>query len=321
MFKSGTAALLALAAVFPSISRADAFDRGMDTLWEVLWHQSGTATRVVRWDQDLKVRVYGADAAGHRAHALQALRDVAAEAGLKVIDVSDAADAALQANVSVEIVPDDQLSEKQPCETRLNFASETRIDSVTMQMRASEEWRCAYHESMHVMGVRGHPEGATVLSYFATKVEGLQPLDKAMLRAWYSPSARGGMTPFEMLPILADELVAILPDKARARQSRDRFLARTVREMQSFAQGQGDVPMIVKKCGKSSERGIRYGRMEMSYFLGVAYLQGVSVRRDETQAMSWLQRAANLGSRAALAQLSATGTSLGSAGASLAGRS
>ena len=156
-----------------------------------------------------------------------------------------------------------------------------------------------------MMGVRGHPEGNTVLSYFATQVEGLAPLDKAMLRAWYSPRAHGGMTPFEMLPIMADELVAISPDKKQAAKARDRFLSRTVEEMQSFADGQGDVPMIVKRCGKSTEQGIRYGRMEMSYFLGVAYLQGVSVAKDGAQAMRWLQRAANLGSRGARAQLGA----------------
>jgi len=146
-----------------------------------------------------------------------------------------------------------------------------------------------------------------VLSYFARQVEGLQPLDKAMLRAWYSPKTRGGMTPFEMLPILADQLVAILPNKAQAQQSRDRYLTRTVQEMEAFAQGQGDIPMIVKRCGKSTEQGIRYGRMEMSYFLGVAYLQGASVGRNDTVAASWLQRAANLGSRPALAQLGAAG--------------
>ena len=314
MFKSAAAALLAFAAVFPAVSRADAFDQGMDTLWEVLWHQSGTATRLVRWEQDIKVRVHGTNVAAHKAHVLKALNDVAAEAHVKVTDVSDAPDAAQQANVSIEIVPDSQLSENQPCETRLNFATETRLDSVTTQMREGDESRCAYHEAMHMMGVRGHPEGATVLSYFATQVEGLQPLDKAMLRAWYSPRARGGMTPFEMLPILADQLVAILPDKVQAQQSRDRYLARTVHEMEAFAQGQGDIPMIVKKSGKSTEQGIRYGRMEMSYFLGVAYQQGASVTKDSTQAVSWLQRAANLGSRPALAQL-------GAAGASLAGRS
>ena len=311
MWKSGIAALVALGALSPALAaKPDSFERGMNTMWEALWHQSGTATRVVRWEQDLKVRVYGTNVARHQQHALQALRDAAAEAGLKVIDVSAQPDAETQANVSIEIVPDTQLSAAQPCETRLHFQTENRIDSVTMQMRDSDEWRCAYHESMHVMGVRGHPEGNTVLSYFTTQVEGLMPLDKAMLRAWYSPRARGGMTPFEMLPIMADELVAISADKQQAARARERFLSRTVEEMQSFADGQGDVPTIVKRSGKSTEQGIRFGRVEMSYFLGVAYLQGTSVVKDAALAMRWLQRAASLGSRSAQAQLGASAATL-----------
>ncbi|NML44690.1 hypothetical protein HHL11_13075 [Ramlibacter sp. G-1-2-2] len=75
--------------------------------------------------------------------------------------------------------------------------------------------------------------------------------------------------------------------------------------MQSFANGAGDVPMIVKRSGKSTEEGIRFGRMEMCYFLGVAYLEGASVPPDATLAVRWLQRAANLGSRTAQAKLGA----------------
>lgn len=311
MWKPGVAAVLAAAAFLPSLSHAaDAFERGMNTMWEVLWHQSGTATRLVRWEQDLKVRVYGFNAGAHRAHTLQALRDVAAEAGVKVVDVSDRPDAAQLANVSIEITPDQALSDAQPCETRLQFDTETVIDSVTMQMRNAEAYRCAYHEAMHVMGVRGHPEGDTVLSYFASQVVGLQPLDKVMLRAWYSPQARGGMTPFEVLPLLADELVAVMPDRRQALLSRDRFLARTVGEMEAFCEGRGDVPTIVKRSGKSSDVGVRYGRMEMSYFLGVAYQQGVAVKQDPERAAQWLQRASSLGSRSAQAQL-ATATLAG----------
>jgi hypothetical protein len=281
----------------------------MNTLWEVLWHQSGTATRLVRWEKPIKVRVWGVNVAAHRQHALQALQGVATEAGVQVVDVSNQPDAARQANVSIEITPNTALSDAQPCETRLNFRSETTIDSVTMQMRDSDARRCAWHESMHVMGVRGHPEGDTVLSYFTTQVEGLRPLDKAMLHAWYSPRTRAGMTPFEVLPILADELVAMMPDQPTARQERDRFLARTVGQMQAFAEGQGDVPMIIKRCGKATDIGIRFGRMEMSYFLGVAYQKGASVARDATQAARWLQRAASLGDRGAQVQMGAAGNS------------
>jgi hypothetical protein len=305
MWKSGVTAVLAAAAIGPAFAQADEFEQGVGTMWEVLWHQSGTPTRLVRWDQEIKVRIFGVNLGTHKQHTLQAMRDVAAEAGIKLTDVSDRADAAQVANVSIEITPDSMLEENQPCVTFLNFQTETKIDSAAMQMRSRDAWRCAYHEAMHVMGVRGHPAGKTVLSYFPTKVDGLLPLDRVMLRAWYSPRMRGGMTPFEALPVLADELVLTMPDTLKAAASRDRFYNRTIDQMQAFADGKGDVPMIVKRSGKSTEEGIRFGRMEMSYFLGVAYLEGVTVTQDPNQAVRWLQRAANLGSRTAQARLGA----------------
>ncbi len=307
MWKSGVAALLAAAVAAPCLAQAtDEFESGMNTMWEVLWHQSGTPTRLVRWEQDIKVRIFGVNLAAHKQHTLQALRDVAAESGIRVIDVSDRRDAAQTANVSIEITPNNMLEDNQPCVTFLNFQTETRIDSAAMQMRSRDAWRCAYHEAMHVMGVRGHPAGKTVLSYFPSQVDGLLPLDKAMLHAWYSPRMRGGMTPFEALPVLADELVATMPEPEKAAQARDRFFARTIDQMQAFADGNGDVPMIVKRSGKSTTDGIRFGRMEMSYFLGVAYLEGVTVPQDPEQAVKWLQRAATLGSRTAQVRLGAT---------------
>ena len=63
--------------------------------------------------------------------------------------------------------------------------------------------------------------------------------------------------------------------------------------------------MIVKRSGKSTAEGIRFGRMEMSYFLGIAYLEGATVSQDSMLAVRWLQRAANLGSRNAAARLGA----------------
>lgn len=318
MWKSVIAALLAVAAWSPALAQADEFDQGLGTMWEVLWHQSGTPTRLVRWEQEIRVRVHGVNLKTHKAHTLQAIRDVAAEANVRVVDVSDRADAAAVANLSIEITPDQMLEDFQPCVTFLNFLSETRIDSAAVQMRNKDAWRCAYHEAMHVMGVRGHPAGKTVLSYFPSKVDGLLPLDKAMLRAWYSPRMRGGMTPFEALPVLADELVATMPDKLVATQQRDRFLHGVIDQMQAFANGSGDVPMIVKRSGKATADGIRFGRMEMSYFLGVAYLEGSSVQHNPGEAIRWLQRAATLGSSTAQAKLGAAQARL--IGATSAGR-
>lgn len=301
----GALALLAAAVVSPCYAQSDEFDQGMGTMWEVLWHQSGTPTRLVRWEQDIRVRITGVELATHKAHLLQALKDVATEANIRLTDVSDRSDAAQVANLSVEITPNHMLEDNQPCVTFLNFYSETRIDSAAVQMRAKDAWRCAYHEAMHVMGVRGHPAGKTVLSYFPWKVDALLPLDKVMLRAWYSPRMRGGMTPFEALPVLADELVQTLPDKAAAVQARDRFFRSTIEQMQSFADGQGDVPAVVKRSGKWTVDGIKHGRTEMSYFLGIAYLEGSTVNQDSQQAVRWLQRAASLGNRPAQARLGA----------------
>ena len=305
MRMSGVLALLGALVAGPAFAQADEFDQGIGTLWEVLWHQSGTPTRLVRWEQEMRVRVYGVNLAQHKQHTLEALRNVAAEAGVKIVDVSDRADAAQVANVSVEITPDHMLEDIQPCVTYLNFFTETKIDSAAVQMRSRDAWRCAYHEAMHVMGVRGHPAGKTVLSYFPWKVDGLLPLDKVMLKAWYSPRMRGGMTPFEALPVLADELVATMPDKLAASGARDRFFSRTIEQMQACANGQGDVPAIVKRSGKATNEGVKHGRTEMSYFLGVAYLEGATVQQDPNQAMQWLQRAASLGNRPAQARLGA----------------
>jgi len=284
---------------------ADGFDQGLATLWEVLWHQSGTPTRIVRWENDIRVRIRGLDAQAHREHTLEALRAVTAEAGIKLIDVTDLPEAEQAANLNVEITADNQLEDNQPCVTFLDFRTETRIDSATVQMRSRDAWRCDYHEAMHVMGVRGHPAGQTVLSYFPWKIDGLLPLDRVMLHAWYSSRMAGGMTPFEALPVLADELIATMPDKAAAIQARDQFFATTVQQMNDYAKGKGDIPAVVKRSGKATAEGIRFGRGEMSYFLGIAYLEGVTVQRDASQAQRWLERAATMGNRGAQAKLGA----------------
>lgn len=283
---------------------SDDIEQGLATLWEALWHQSGTPTRIVRWENDIRMRMTGVDLAQHREHVTRALRAVTEEAGVRLIDVTD--QPGQSANLTVEITPDSALEDNQPCVTYLDFRTETKVDTASVQMRSKDAWRCAYHEAMHLMGVRGHPAGKTVLSYFPWKVDGLLPLDKVMLRAWYSPRMKGGMTPFEALPVLADELVATRPDRAAAAQVRDRFFAATVEQMQAYAAGRGDVPAVVKRSGKATEEGIRRGRSEMSYFLGVAYFEGTTVHSDQKQALGWFERAASAGNRRAQSYLGGT---------------
>src|SRR5258706_15284613 len=139
--------LLLAACSWPFGAMADEFENGLGTLWEALWHQSGTPTGIVRWEGDIRVRMYGVNVAAHREHTLEALRAVTSEAGIKLIDVTGQPDEQT-ANLSVEITADNLLEDNQPCVTYLDFKSETRIDSAKMQMRSKDAWRCAYHESM-----------------------------------------------------------------------------------------------------------------------------------------------------------------------------
>jgi len=295
--------LLALLLAPCAALAADETEQGLATLWESLWHQSGTPTRIVRWDGEIRMRMTGIDLPKHRDYIMTALRTVTDEAGVKLVDVSDQPNAEQVANFKLEVVADTALEDNQPCVTYLDFRTEDRVDTATMQMRSKDVWRCAYHESMHLMGVRGHPSGKTVLSYFPVKVDGLLPLDKVMLRAWYSPRMKGGMTPFEALPVLSDELIATAADKVAATQTRDRFFTNIVDQMQSYAAGRGDIPAIVKRSGKSTDDGIRRGRSEMSYFLGVAYFEGAMVAADQKQALTWFERAASAGNRRAQSYL------------------
>ncbi len=281
--------------------KAAATQEGLATLWEVLWHQSGTPTRIVRWEGDIRMRLSGQDLAKHRAHIVEAMTAVTEEAGVHLVDVTDQPDE--DANLSIDVTPDTALEDNQPCVTTLDFRTETRIDGAHVQMRGRDVWRCAHHEAMHVMGVRGHPAGKTVLSYFPSRVDTLLALDRVMLRGWYSPAMRAGMTPFEALPLLADELVLSTPGNPGAGALRDRFIATTVEQMRAYADGSGDIPAIVRRSGKSTADGIRNGRSEMSYFLAVAYLEGASVAADRAQGVQWLERAATAGNRRAQARL------------------
>src|SRR3954469_9899475 len=96
--------LLLACMAWPFAASADEFDQGLATLWEVLWHQSGTPTRIVRWETDMRVRFTGVNVSAHRDHTMQALRTVATEAGVKITDVTGQPDEQT-ANVSVEITP------------------------------------------------------------------------------------------------------------------------------------------------------------------------------------------------------------------------
>jgi hypothetical protein len=271
-------------------AQADALEDGFTTVWESLWHQSGLPSRIYRWEgPEVSFRIRGENLSTHRDQALTALQAVSQASGIRMVEVGDAT---TEAQLELLVVTPQALADNEPCVTRREKSKDWKLERVTVTMRTTSAWRCMHHEMMHAMGIVGHPSGNTALSYFGRQ-DMLQPMDKTMLKAWYAPAMRPGMGPFEALVILADAVVQDLgADKPEALASRDRFFARTMTEMQNFALGQGEVPTILKRSGKSNDAGMRLGQTEMRYFVGMAYQQGATVHKDRSQALLWFQRAA-----------------------------
>lgn len=271
------AALGLLAAVLPGLAGSqapapEASPPALATLWESLWHQSGVPTRVARWEGPVRWRLSGAVRPRDRAVVARALAAVSEAAGVALVEA--APDDEHPVALTVDIVGPRALEDRQPCVTTLQLRQAHTIESARVQMRQREVARCAHHEAMHVMGIRGHPSGASVLSYFPVRVDQLLPLDRLMLQTWYGPRLQPGMTPLQALPVLLDAWVAAEPDPQAAASARDAFLTQTLAEMEAYARGEGDIPAIIRRSGKATASGVRQGRSDMAYFLGRADPEG-----------------------------------------------
>jgi hypothetical protein len=266
---------------------ADSLEDRLNTVWESLWQQAGSPTQLVRWEQDIKFRVIGVNLSLHRDHAIKAMNAVAEAAGIKAVDISELAEAESQANLTMQVVSDGELPDNEPCVTQSRWRA-WKLEKVTIKMRSSSAWRCNLHETMHAMGIRGHPSGQTVLSYFPWRRDVLMDMDKLMLKAWYSSAMRVGMTPFEALAVLADEVVASTADaQPQALEVKQRFLAQTMNQMKAYARGTGELPSILLRSGKTGGAAIQTGAVEMAYFVGLAHAKGVTVAVDHAEAVTW----------------------------------
>jgi hypothetical protein len=293
--------LLGLATLTP-YARADELEDRFTTVWESLWTQAGSPTRVIRWSDEVRVRITGSDVARYRDHVLGALQSATEAAGLSLRDVSAEANAAELANLEFRIAGEYELQDNTPCVTSLQRWRQWKLEKVLVQARVQQVWTCAHHEVMHAMGIRGHPSGKTVLSYFPYRRDVLMPLDILMLNAWYSERMKPGATPFEALQVLTDfvtEAIADESERSAARTSQASFLRKTLQGMEHYARGEGEVPRIVFRSGRATNQAMNAGQLQMAYFIGVAYTQGVGVPRDDAQAQRWYKLAADKGVAAA----------------------
>lgn len=279
-------------------ARADKLEDDLNTVWESLWDQRGALAPVVRWEGEVPFRFFGPDSARHQQHLLGAIQSASQVTGLRFKDVSADADAEKTARLHIEVANNSALNNNEPCRTRFVQFAVQELRRVNIQMRSSEAWRCTHHEVMHAMGISGHPSGKTVLSYFPYRRDVFMELDKLMLRAWYSAEMRAPTTPLQALDVLVKTVAAQTDlglDAAEAARRASAFGMARVAELQALAQGNGDVPAIVKRSGKFSGNSSERLRLDAGFYVGLAYLQGTIVGKDEAQAAQWLKETAQRG--------------------------
>lgn len=263
----------------------------LNIAWESFWQQSGYARGVYKWNQPLRVVLSGDAAARHREFALRQLHAVADIAGLQIIEAT-AGDTT--ANVEIEFVGSrDSLQAIQPCATDLS-ARDGLIRRVKVRANEVNVWRCMLHEAMHVMGIPGHPRGHTILTYFA-RDGSLTEMDRLLLRTIYSDEMAPGTSPLAGLQIMTRHIVGAVPagpQRVEAENVADAFLQKTIAQMEHFANGSGEPPAILLRSSKTTAAGIAKGRINLQYYLGLAYSRGDIVAVDEKKAAQWLTRAA-----------------------------
>lgn len=293
--KTAAQMFLALSLAFSvQQGRADAGDvaETLSIVWESYWHQSGYPVRVAKWRNPIRVKFTGVAVDRHREFALRQLQTVAEIAG---IEAAEAGSDGAGANLEVEFVATlGGMPSTQPCVT--NFNTRNGVIYRT-RVRANElsVWRCMLHESMHVMGISGHPHANSMLTYFA-RGEKLTEADKLMLKTIYSSEVEPGMLPLPFIEIVARRVVDAVPagaDRSEAEAAAKAFLRNTIREMEAFAKDGGDPPVILLRSSKTTSAGLARGRVDMQFYLGVAYTRGQIVEVDKKKGVEWLTRAAH----------------------------
>ncbi|MES2946144.1 MAG: hypothetical protein V4772_25020 [Pseudomonadota bacterium] len=268
------------------------------SVWESLWDERGTPLPLFRWDQDLTYRISGVGMSRHRETIVRALEAVAEASKIRMTDLASMPDEGKTAMLEIEVVEERDLPENQACSTRLSSRSGGVLAKVEVKLKSRQVWSCVMHEAMHAMGIAGHPSGNTVLSYFTHRRDQLTELDKLMLGVWYSKKLAPGNSPFEVLAEMTDAVAvqrgADIGMEA-AQQRAHAFMRAALLDMEKFAEGSGEVPVIIKRSGRASSNHMDEARLQIGWFLARAYQNGTIAEKSRSNASRWFKAGAEKG--------------------------
>lgn len=299
---------LALAAHAPlAFAQEKQWERAFDVIYETQWQQSGILDGVKRWparqDKVLTFTINVGASSSNADRARSALARV-----LAVLDMTTrelvAGDETAQIQFDIRRFAPEELLQH-ACYAQ-STSSGGQLSRVKLVLNEPSTYWCVLHELMHAMGLPGHPQGDTVLSYFEGNRLSLKPIDEFLLRAWYTDGIKPGMSPLVAVRIINRMWIeqSLAPqEQARAALVERQWYERTIAGLEAFANGAGEPPLILFRSGKLNATGMKMGQMNVQSILGFSYFNGLSVAQDRIKGAGYMLKAAQNGNRNAVANL------------------
>jgi hypothetical protein len=277
-----TLTLLTLLALNP-LANAQSNDHnyrdGLDTLWQSLWGQGAVPTPVIRWVGPVNFYFGSRATQAQRAHIMQGLAQATKLTGIEFIDSTHLGIQHPEIRLVIEVTnpgPGSGLDIETPCFVEHQAVTSFRLQKVLLRMSRGAVAQCALHEIMHVMGIVGHPNGQTQLSYSPKQKNTFTELDQLLLRTWYSDQVRPGMNPFETITALSEQWMLLNLDQTNQAQTiRSAFLQQVFDDAIRYAEQ--------SRAGN--------GRGLVSQYVAYAFAHGVIANKDPVKAQRWAEQA------------------------------
>lgn len=253
--------------------------RAFDVMWETRWREDGPLIDADRWPNgDGRTLKYSFNAKANSGDANRAREALALVTSAMGFTAREVAENASDVQLQFEIRPfDDNELSQGACYTQ-NSTNRGALSKVRVVLSDQHAYKCVLHELMHAMGFPGHPSGDSVLSYFEGNRGSLKPIDKFMLKSWYTDAIQPDMpaiTAARTLNRLWIEQNVAPADLPLAREVEKRWFSNTIAALDAYAFGKGEPPRILYRSGRLSTAGMNAGLMAVQTTLANAYFNGL----------------------------------------------
>ncbi len=288
-----------LALLLSNIVCAASFEDDLQVGWEVMWDERGTPQQLMKWGNKqgnmYPYKITGNHSSADRTQIETILHATSILTGL---NFKEEANQLAEVPLEFKFVADSELGDTVGCVAQALKWTNSKLEKAWIRLKNRSAYTCIAHEIMHVLGLPGHPEGKTVLTYFPWRRDAFMRLDEVMLKTIYSTDTPVGATPFKVLQTYSKILQAGNPydlSAAQYQKLEQAFFSKKVLEMERFAMGAGEIPQIVIRSGRSQQGHIRSAKASMIHYLGMAYRDATLVKKNMKQAVQWWQSSATKG--------------------------